>query len=49
MGLSYLELDILFEKKAKTKKFREFQVNLANSGYFSLSRPERTGSAWRGY
>jgi len=49
MGLSYLELDILFEKKAKTKKFREFQVNLANSGYFSLSRPERSGSTWRGY
>jgi len=47
--LSYLELDILFEKKAKTKKFRELQVNLANSGYFSLSRPERNGSAWRGY
>lgn len=49
MGLSYLELDILFEKKAKTKKFREFQVNLANSGYFSMTRTERAGSAWRGY
>ncbi|KAK5074999.1 hypothetical protein LTR64_001204 [Lithohypha guttulata] len=49
MGLSYLELDILFEKKAKTKKFREFQVNLANTGYFSLTRPERSGSVWRGY
>lgn len=49
MGLSYLELDILFEKKAKTKKFKEFQVNLANSGYFSISRPERQASAWRGY
>lgn len=49
MGLSYLELDILFEKKAKTKKFREFQVNLASTGYFSLTRTERNGSAWRGY
>ena len=48
-GLSYLELDILFEKKAKTKKFKEFQVNLANSGYFSLSRSDRQGSLWRGY
>ena len=47
-GLSYLELDILFEKKAKTKKFREFQVNLASTGYFSLTRTERGGS-WRGY
>lgn len=49
MGLSYLELDILFEKKAKTKKFREFQVNLASTGYFSLTRNERSGSAWKGY
>lgn len=49
MGLSYLELDILFEKKAKTKKFREFQVNLAQSGYFSLTRPDRSSSVWRGY
>lgn len=49
-GLSYLELDILFEKKAKTKKFSEFRINLANSGYFSMqTRPERSGSTWRGY
>lgn len=47
-GLSYLELDILFEKKAKTKKFREFQVNLAQSGYFSLTRSDRSAS-FRGY
>lgn len=49
LGLSYLELDILFEKRAKAKKFREFQVNLASTGYFSLTRNERSGSAWRGY
>lgn len=48
MGLSYLELDILFEKKAKTKKFREFQVNLAQTGYFSLTRSDG-GDSWRGY
>ncbi|CAG8877287.1 unnamed protein product [Penicillium nalgiovense] len=35
-GLSYLEIDILFEKKAKTSKFREFQRHLANRGYFSV-------------
>lgn len=49
-GLTYLELDILFEKKAKARKFREFQVNLASTGYFSLSQSAgRSESAWRGY
>ena len=49
-GLTYLELDILFEKKAKARKFREFQVNLASTGYFSLSRPGgggRASTAWQ--
>jgi hypothetical protein len=31
-GLTYMELDILFEKRAKTRKFRELQVNLASTG-----------------
>jgi SP family general alpha glucoside:H+ symporter-like MFS transporter len=31
-GLTYMELDILFEKRAKTRKFRQFQVNLASTG-----------------
>ncbi|KAJ5415471.1 hypothetical protein N7465_004166 [Penicillium sp. CMV-2018d] len=35
-GLSYLEIDILFEKRAKTSKFRELQRHLANRGYFSV-------------
>ncbi len=49
-GLTYLEMDILFEKKAKARKFREFQVNLANTGYFSLSHSAgRSNSAWQGY
>ncbi|RMZ89089.1 hypothetical protein DV736_g3689, partial [Chaetothyriales sp. CBS 134916] len=52
-GLTYLELDILFEKKARAHKFRQFQVNLASSGYFSLHRSGgeagRDASAWRGY
>lgn len=43
-GLTFLELDILFEKRAKTGKFREFQVNLANSGYFSLTSQGRAAS-----
>ena len=49
-GLTYMELDILFQKKAKTKKFKEFQVNLASTGYFSLSSgSDAGGSGWRGY
>ena len=43
-GLTYLELDILFEKKASARKFRQFQVNLASTGYFSLDdNAENTG------
>ena len=49
MGLTYMELDILFEKKAKARKFREFQVNLASTGYFSLGNQQRSDSVWRGY
>ncbi|GAQ12213.1 maltose permease MAL31 [Aspergillus lentulus] len=45
-GLSYLEIDILFEKKAKTSKFRELQTHLRDRGYFGLSRDE---CPFRGY
>jgi SP family general alpha glucoside:H+ symporter-like MFS transporter len=45
-GLSYLEIDILFEKKAKTSKFRELQNNLRDRGYFGLGRDE---CPFRGY
>lgn len=48
-GLTYLEMDILFQKKAKARKFREFQVNLASTGYFSLSQSARSNSMWQGY
>jgi len=49
-GLTYMELDILFEKRAKARKFKQFQVNLAKSGYFSISGPsDGAGSGWRGY
>ena len=40
-GLSYLEIDILFEKNAKASKFRKLQVNLEKSGYFSMKGAER--------
>ena len=39
-GLRYVELDILFAKKAKTRKFKDFQVTLAETGYFSLTQAE---------
>jgi len=42
-----MELDILFEKKAKARKFKEFQANLAQTGYFSLTVPRTDDSAWR--
>lgn len=49
-GLTYLELDILFQKKAKARQFRQLQVNLENTGYFSMTKAdERSGSIWRGY
>lgn len=48
-GLSYLEIDILFEKKAKASKFRELQVNLDSLGYFSMEGAERDSLPFRGY
>ena len=49
-GLTYMELDILFEKRATARQFRKFQVNLAETGYFSLSTCDKTRGprAWRG-
>ncbi len=48
-GLTYMELDILFEKRAQARKFKEFQVNLASTGYFSLTQAgPRSDSVWRG-
>ncbi|KAL2864809.1 putative MFS sugar transporter [Aspergillus lucknowensis] len=35
-GLSYLEIDILFAKKAKPTKFREVQCILERSGYYDI-------------
>ena len=37
-GLTYLELDILFEKKADARKFATFQKTLESTGYFSFHR-----------
>jgi MFS transporter, SP family, general alpha glucoside:H+ symporter len=49
-GLTYMELDILFEKRATARQFRKFQVHLAETGYFSLSASDKTRGpqGWRG-
>jgi MFS transporter, SP family, general alpha glucoside:H+ symporter len=49
-GLTYMELDILFEKRASARQFRKFQVHLAETGYFSLSTTDKTRGpqGWRG-
>ncbi|KAF5970029.1 general alpha-glucoside permease [Fusarium coicis] len=47
--LSYLELDILFDKDAPTAKFKELQDRLANSAYISVSKAERVRNAWHGW
>ncbi|KAH6868875.1 hypothetical protein B0T10DRAFT_419215 [Thelonectria olida] len=47
--LSYLELDILFEKGAPTAKFKELQDRLADSAYLSMSAAERLRNAWHGW
>ncbi|KAL2840075.1 general substrate transporter [Aspergillus pseudoustus] len=41
-GLSYLEIDILFAKKAKATKFRDVQRILESSGYYNLEEYGRT-------
>ncbi|KAK2611995.1 hypothetical protein QQS21_001960 [Conoideocrella luteorostrata] len=48
-GLSYLELDILFELKAPTRKFAVFQKHLENSPYLSVTNAERLGNNWHGW
>ncbi|OKO92319.1 Maltose permease MAL31 [Penicillium subrubescens] len=48
-GLSYLEIDILFDRKAKRSKFRELRMNLESSGYFSIVNSPRETGIWRSY
>lgn len=49
-GLTYHELDILFEKKAPTRSFATIQKKLEDSGYFGMydRKPsEAEAAAWR--
>lgn len=45
-GLTYLELDILFNRKAPARKFRQFRMRLEGSGYFSLPRVDGSDYIW---
>ncbi|KAG5773332.1 hypothetical protein H9Q73_012169 [Fusarium xylarioides] len=47
-NLTYLELDILFERKAPTPKFKELQDRLEDSAYLSMTRAERLTN-WHGW
>lgn len=47
--LTYLELDILFEKKAPTSKFKELQDRLDETPYNTMSRTEQLRSTWHGW
>lgn len=47
-GLTYLELDLLFDRKADARKFGTFQRRLAEAGYFGSAPAEHPGSEWKG-
>jgi MFS transporter, SP family, general alpha glucoside:H+ symporter len=50
-GLTYLELDLLFEKRVTARKFRQVQNILDEAGYFQITSPgdRRALTDWRGY
>jgi MFS transporter, SP family, general alpha glucoside:H+ symporter len=41
-GLTYLELDLLFERKVTARKFSKVQNILAESGYFGIPGPDES-------
>lgn len=47
--LSYLELDMLFERRAPTVKFKVLGERLANSAYLTVTRAERMRNPWHGW
>jgi len=49
-GLTYLELDLLFEKKVTARKFGKVQNILVESGYFQIPGPDEGKGLndWRG-
>lgn len=47
--LTYVELDILFDHRAPTPKFRQVRANLESRGYLSLNTAEQSGGTWHGW
>lgn len=45
-GLTFMELDILFEKKASARKFSRFQRTLASTGYFNFHSAAEEQDRW---
>lgn len=45
-GLTYLELDLLFEKNAHATKFAQVQRHLTDTGYFSLHEDDLARPRW---
>lgn len=47
-GLTYLELDLLFEKKVAARKFRKVTNVLSEAGYFDILAPDKGVNDFRG-
>lgn len=47
--LSYIELDMLFESAAPTRRFKQLQDNLADTNYLSVRQAERMRNQWHGW
>jgi SP family general alpha glucoside:H+ symporter-like MFS transporter len=45
-GLTYLEIDLLFEKKVKARKFRRIKNALVEAGYFDIKILDDITSDW---
>jgi SP family general alpha glucoside:H+ symporter-like MFS transporter len=47
-GLTYLELDLLFEKKVSARKFRRITNVLSEAGYFDILAANKEFQDFRG-
>lgn len=47
-GLTFLEIDLLFEKRVPTRNFRKVCNSLTEAGYFYITMPDKGANNWRG-
>jgi SP family general alpha glucoside:H+ symporter-like MFS transporter len=47
-GLTFLEMDLLFEKKVNARKFRRIKNTLVQAGYFDIKIPDDGPGDWSG-